>query len=243
MKRCVFSLLVCLSLPGVNGFCTEKRHCKLNISCCLGECVDRVSCNGFCRYNNDCPNGQHCNANGYCTNGCYSVKDCPTGFACNSAACIKKWRPGTSGNDVDIKPFSKIEESSSILGLLIAGIVALLFFAWICCQCFRFRLRRQDYQLGSLRFDDLSPSSPQNEVCERHICRCDRSSAGNLNCADRTECRLSLPNVDGPPRYSTLFCDQSPTTPPPSYDEALRIVRLTQIRTSVFIPSSQGTIV
>lgn len=231
----LFSLLVCVA--GVNGLCSENSRCKTNDTCCLGKCIRRPSCSGFCRYNKDCPRGQLCDSDSKCTSACFSVRDCPTGFACNSASCIKKWRHGKPGNEVDVEPFSKIEESSSILGLLIAGIVALLFFAWICCQCFRFRLRRQDYQLGALRFDDFSSAQ---HTCEHDTCpRCDPNNNRSVDYDARSECRLSL--GDSPPRYSTIFCGESPSTPPPTYDEALRIVRLTQ--THVFVPNATGTTV
>ena len=95
----------------------------------------------------------------------------------------------------------------------------------------------------------------QYRVCEHHFCRrdglVDSNSAENHR---RSDCRLSL---DRPPRYSALFLQStSPSTPPPTYDEALRIVRLTEEvnyddnatsnqRTRVFIqlPDAQGTVV
>lgn len=235
-------LFLLVYIASVKGLCSRLTPCKNNVSCCFGECVQRPSCHGYCRNNGDCRSGQLCDSNSYCTNACFSVRDCPTGFACNSASCIKKWRHGNPVKN-DVGPFTKIEESSSILGLLIAGIVALLFFAWICCQCFRFRFRRHDYQLGTLRIDELSSASAQHQ-CGHHVCpRCDPNNIDNqrgLDYDSRSECRLSI--NDNPPRYSALFLgDSSPTTPPPTYDEALRIVRLTQ--TSVFIPSTQGTTV
>lgn len=249
-----------LSAKLVDGYCYGDAQCSANRSCCSGFCIQSSSCKGFCRNNWDCPNNVPvCDIKvNKCISGCFAASDCPTSYACVSGTCEKKWRHGSSDpkKDNSIEPFSNIEESSSILGLMIAGIVALIFFAWICCQCFRFRLRRQELQLRGYRFDEPSATSPNSNVCDHNffsdpdnLTYYDRNSANFESIYSRSSCRLSL---DIPPRYSALFLDQGTgdaRTPPPTYDEALRIVQLTTTcttnaspRTSVStqVPSPQG---